>query len=790
VRIPVSWLREVVPTDVPVDELAERLTRRGVKVEGVLDPWGTLDRVRIVEVLDVRDHPGSDTLCVSRIRHAAGEIEVVVGVRNMRAGDLVPWAAPGSRVPVLDAPLEARSIRGVTSHGMLCSPQELGLGPDHEGILIVDEPGFDVGTDVKTALGLDEPILDIEVEPNRPDFLSVLGVAREVAAETGIPLREPSSDVDEIGERAADVATVELEAPAGCPRYVARVIRGVAPARAPLVARARLVACGMRPISAIVDATNYVMLERGQPLHAFDMDRLAGRGIVVRYASQGERLTTLDDVDRELSADDLLICDLERPVAIAGIMGGATSEVSAGTSDVLLESAWFTREGVLRTARRLDLHTEASHRFERGTDPEGIDAAAARCASLIATWAGGAVLAGTANDGEVPARRWVSMRPSRATALLGYEVSHDDAVAAFDQLGMGHRSENDEIAVEVPGYRVDVEREVDLIEEVVRVQGYDRVGSTLPRASGVGGMSPERAFARRVKRVLAGAGLHEIRPAPFASAEDLASFDDTGAVPLANPLRAEEGFLRTRLLPGMLHAVARNQALGVRTIRLFEVGAVFRLAEPFEERQVIAIALAGPVDEAWHAPERALDVLDARGVLEASFAALGVTRWELGTALDGPLHPGRSAAVLVDGQPSGVVGELHPRAGRALGIDGRVAVAELDLAPVLAAAEHLTAVRDVPRVPPVRRDLAFIVPRDVPARSVAHAVREGAGELFDDAILFDVYEGPPLPDDRKSLAFAVAFRATDRTLEADEVDPAIGHIVERVRALGGEIRAG
>jgi phenylalanyl-tRNA synthetase beta chain len=775
---------------VPVDELAERLTRRGVKVEGVIDPWAGLEGVRMAEVLEVRDHPDSEKLCVARIRHAGGEIELVVGVRNMRPGDRVPWAAPGARVPVLDAPLEARTIRGVTSHGMLCSPRELGLGADHEGILVVDEPGFDVGTDLKRALGLDEPILDIEVEPNRPDFLSILGVAREAAAETGVPLHEPSTEVVEIAERADEVLTVRVEAPGGCPRYVGRVIRGVRPARSPLLAQARLISCGMRPISAIVDATNYVMLERGQPLHAFDMDRLAGPGIVVRYAAEGEHLVTLDDVDRTLRAEDLLICDIERPVALAGVMGGASSEVSGTTTDVVLESASFTREGVLRTARRLDLHTEASHRFERGADREGLDAAAARCASLLADWSGGTVLAGAASDGSIAPRAWVSMRPSRASALLGYEVSADDAAAAFTQLRLTHRVDGDRVDVEVPGYRVDVEREVDLIEEVLRVQGYDHVGSSLPRAADAGGMSVERAFARRVKGILAGAGMREIRPVPFVSHEDLMLFHDADAVPVANPLRAEEGFLRTRLAPGLLRAVARNQAVGVRSIALFEVGAVFRLADPFDERRLVACAFAGQPPEAWHTPARPYDVLDVRGILEVLADALGVRRWHLGEALDGPLHPGRSATVVVEDRPAGFVGELHPRTARALGIDGRVAIAELELTALLEASDPVTSFTDVPRVPPVRRDLAFVVPGDVPAAAVGEAIREAADELFGSAVLFDVYEGEPLASGTKSLAFAVEFRAPDRTLEAEEVEPVVERIAGRVRGLGGEMRAG
>ena len=789
-RIPVSWLRELVPTDVGLDELADRLTRRGVKVEAILEPWAGLEGVRIVEVLEVRDHPDSEKLCVARIRHAGGEIEVVVGVRNMRPGDLVPWAAPGARVPGHDAPLEVRTLRGVVSNGMLCSPHELGLGTDHEGILIVEEQGFEVGTDLARALGLDEPVLDIEVEPNRPDFLSVLGVARETAAETGVPLRDPSTAVDEIAERAADVATVRVDAPEGCPRYVGRVIRGIAPARSPLQVQARLLACGMRPISAIVDATNYVMLERGQPLHAFDLDRLAGPGIVVRYAKDDERLLTLDDVERTLSSQDLLICDLERPVALAGVMGGATSEVSDGTANVLLESASFTREGVLRTARRLDLHTEASHRFERGTDREGLEPAAARAASLIGAWSGGAVLKGITADGEVTPRTWVSMRPARASALLGYEVSIEDAVAAFTQLRLTHRLADDAIAVEVPGYRVDVDREVDLIEEVLRVQGYDHVGSSVPRAAGVGGMSPERAFARRVKGILAGAGLREIRPAPFASEDDLALFGDTDAIRVANPLRAEEGFLRTRLVPGLLRTIARNHALGVRSAALFEVGAVFRLGDPFQERHTVALALSGPAAGSWHTPARPFDISDARGILEILTEGVGIGDWSLGGPLDGPLHPGRSAGVIVEGVPIGFLGELHPRVARALGIEERVAVAELELSALLDTTDVTPSARDVPRVPPVRRDLAFVVPATTPAGAVADAIRDAGGDLFDGAELFDVYEGSPLPDGAKSLAFAVEFRAPDRTLGAEEVEPVVARIAAAVSALGGELRAG
>ncbi len=790
-RIPLQWLREYAPTDLPADELAALITHRGVKVENVLYPWSGLDGVVVARVLEVRDHPNSDKLCVARIQHGAGEIELVVGVRNMVAGDLVCWAPPGGRVPVLDEPLGQREIRGVVSHGMLCSPRELAIGADHHGILVLNDEGLDVGADLKSALALDQAVLDIEVEPNRPDFLSVYGVAREVAAATGVPLAPVSHDLNEIAEATADVVTVELDAPDACPRYVARVIRGVQHRASPLLVQARLTACGMRPIDAVVDATNYTMLELGQPLHGFDLRDIAGAGIVVRHAVDGERLTTLDDVERVLQADDLLICDRERAVAIAGVMGGQRAEVSETTTDVLLESASFTRGGILLTARRLDLHSEASHRFERGTDPEGLDRAAARCAALMCAWAGGEVLAGVAAAGRTPERRWVSIRASRAAALLGYPVDAEDAKAVFDALGMAHRGADDVIEVEVPGYRADIDREVDLIEEVVRVQGYDRVGTTLPRAPHPGGVTPIRAFAERAKDALVRAGLREIRPVPFVSQEDLDLFADTDAVAVANPLRAEEGYLRTRLTPGLLHAVARNASRGVAQIALFEVGTTFRLGDPFTEQRKLGFALSGPAGEGWAGERRDLDVLDATGVLEAVLADLGVRDWALGDSPGAPFHPGRSATVSVAGRHAGVVGEIHPRAAAAVQIDARVSVGVLGLSALMDALTDEIGLRDLPRYPPVRRDLAFILPIDVPAGAVAAALRDAAGPQLTRCVLFDVFQGAPLADETRSLAFALELRQADRTLTDEEAQAVIERVVDRVSTqFGATLRSG
>ena len=790
-RIVLSWLREFCPTDLHADDLAELITRQGVKVEEVLRPWEGVQGVVVARVVSVEDHPDSDKLCVASVDDGTGEQVVCAGVRNFAAGDLVPWAKPGARVPVLPEPLAPRKLRGVMSNGMLCSPREVGVADVHTGILVLNREDVRVGDDFRAAFGLDDAVLDIEVEPNRPDFLSVFGVAREVSAATGVPLIEPDLALEESDEDAAALATVRLEAPDACPRYVARVIRGVdAHGDSPLRVQARLSAAGMRPVSNVVDATNYTMLELGQPLHGFDIDLLAGPGIVVRRAGEGERLTTLDDVERELSDEDLLICDVDKPVALGGVMGGASSEVSDETTNVLLESAYFTRTGILRTARRLDLHSEASHRFERGSDPEGLERAATRCAKLIVDWAGGTVARGVAGAGEPPTRRWVSMRPARATMLLADEVTANDARQVFDRLGMTQRGDDDVLEVEVPGSRVDIEREVDLIEEVARVRGYDRIGSTVPSAGQAGGVPPSYAFRDRLRDVSVRAGLREVSLLSFASGDDLAFASDLDAVPVANPLQADEGFLRTRLAPGLLHAVARNQARGSEAIAIFETGTVFRMDDPVQERSSLAFALTGPAGRGWAAERRALDVLDAKGVLETLMGEAGVS-WSLGDALAPPYHPGRSATILVGDAVAGTFGELLPRAAAAFDIEGRVSVGELDVAALLAGTGKEFLVRDVPRFPPVRRDLAFVLPESTPAGEVQHALEEAAGELLSECVLFDVFRGGSLPEGAKSLAFTLDFRAPDRTLTGDETDPVVERIVARLRDdYGAELRAG
>ena len=790
-KVPVSWLREVVPTELSADELAELLTAKGAEVDAVERPWAGLWGVVVARVLEVLDHPNADKLCVARVDTGSGEEEVVVGVRNMRPGDLVPFAPPGARVPSLQEPLERKPVRGVTSNGMLCSPQELAVAPDHTRILVLNED-IPLGTDFARHFGLDDAVLDIAVTPNRPDLMSVAGVAREVSAATSVPFAAPEAKVEEGEEKAEDAATVEVADLERCPRYLARVIRGVSVGESPVGVQARLTACGMRPLSNVVDATNYVMLELGQPLHAFDLSRLAGPGIVVRRAEEGERLVTLDDVERVLTPEDLMIADTQRSVAIAGVIGSADAEVSDSTTDVLLESANFERVGVSRTARRLSLATEASRRFERGADPEGVARAADRAIALMAWWAGGTVLSGAVDVGSAPRRRRVRVRPERATLVVGLPLTMEDVSSSLQRIEIGATAADGVVEAEIPGFRPDLEQEDDLVEEVIRVLGYERVGETLPAIRHPGGVPEPYRFRRRIREALAAAGLLETTSYSFASAADLHLTGDRDAVRVANPLAADDAYLRTSLVPGLLRAVGQNMARQARAVALFELGRVFFPADPVEEHDRVAAALSGQAATGYPEPARDFDFSDAKGVLEVLLDGLGVSGWELG---DPPprhtFHPARSASVYVGGELAGEVGELAPRLLEELDLPRRVALFELEVAVLAKNRRDRVRYRQISRHPPNRRDLAFIVDASVAAGELRRAMVDAGGPLVDEVVLFDVFTGAPVPGGKKSLAFSVDLRAPDRTVPDEEADAAVRQIVERLRRdLGAELRAG
>jgi phenylalanyl-tRNA synthetase beta chain len=790
VKVVLSWLREFCPVDLPPEELGELLAWQGLHLESIDRPWEGLAGVVVARVLEVRDHPNSQKLCVARVGYGAGEREVVVGVRNMRAGDLVPLAGPGARVPALAEPLSVQDKRGVNSEGMLCSPRELGISGDHTGILILPAD-LNVGADVKAAFGLDEAVLDLEVEANRGDELSIFGVAREVSAATGVPLTPPEVSVEESGGPASEAATVEVLDPERCPRYLARVIEGVSVGPSPIRVQARLSASGMRPLSNVVDATNYVMLETGQPMHPFDLAKLEGAAIVVRRAREGERLVTLDDVERTLTGEDLVIADRRRAVGIAGVFGSAAAEVSEATTDVLLESAHFAPYAIMRSSRRLKLQTEASVRFGRGADPEAVPTAAARAVSLMGRWAGGRVREGAIDVGASPPRRTLRLRPSRASLVIGHEVSASDAAEALGRLGIAAEKRDDAVEVEVPSFRPDLEGEIDLIEEVARVQGYQNVGSTLPGVRKPGRASESYQLRRRIRDALVRSGHREATSLSFASAADLELMADDAAIAVANPPSGEEPFLRTSLIPNLLRALGRNASRGVRGVALFEVGHVFHQGEPVAEREAVAIVLNGPAGQAVDTDRHEFDFFDAKGSLEALLAALAVADWDLGEPPPGPWHPARSASVKLGDRPVGVVGEIRPDLAASFDLVGRVAAFEVDADALAERADRARAFVEIPRFPPVHRDLAFVVDLDVPAGRIHDAIREAGGPLMDRVVLFDVFEGGSIAEGKKSLAFSVDFRAPDRTLTDEEAERAVEGIVRRLsEAFGAELRAG
>lgn len=788
-KVVLSWLREFCPTDLDPDELGDLLASRGMHVESIERPWEGLEGVVIARVLDVRDHPDSETLCVARIGVGSTQREVVVGVRNMNPGDLVPYAGVGARVPALPEPLGARKIRGVVSEGMLCSPRELNVSADQSGILILNEGS--IGEDVKLVFGLDDVVLDLEIETNRPDLLSVFGIAREVAGATGLPIIPPDTSVaEDDAASASSVAWVEVDDLERCPRYLARVIRGSAVRPSPLRSQARLSAAGMRPLSSVVDATNYAMLELGQPMHPFDLDLLAGAGVVVRRANASERIVTLDDVERELAPDDLVIADREKTVGIAGVMGSAAAEVSETTRVVLLESAHFEPRGILRTSRRLQLPTEAAIRFSRGADPEAVGPSAARAARLMLEWGGGAVLAGAIDVGSPPPRRKVTIRPPRASAVIGHEVSAADVAEALGRIGIPTEKQDGIILAEAPSFRPDIEREEDLIEEVVRVQGYDQLQSTVPGIKQAGGLAPTYAFRQRVRQALVRAGLREALSLSFASKEELDLMGHHDGVRMANPPSADEPFLRRSLVPNLLEALTGTLRRGGRGAALFEVGNVFHPGDPVDEREMASVVMTGPAGSGPHLAQRTLDFFDAKGVVESLMTALAIERWSVSGSAGPPYHPGRSASIEIDGRPAGVVAELDPRVAERLDLPARVAVIDIEVAALRASARATITYRDVPRFPPVRRDLAFVVDEPTPAGRVQATLQEAGGNLVDSVVLFDVHTGPPLPEGKKSLAFSVDLRAPDRTLTDGEANDVVAAIAERLaRDFGAELRS-
>ncbi len=828
-----QWLSELSGIDASPTEMGERLTRAGLEVEGTHHFGRGLDGVVVVEVRDKKPHPKKDKLTLVRVFDGKEEIDVVCGAPNVPApGGRVALVKVGATLPDGMA-IASREVAGAMSHGMLASEKELGIGDDHDGILVM-EGTPKIGASIVSALQLDDTILELNVTPNRPDALGHYGLARELSVVFGVPftprMREvPSRLLAELpppppgnegipllAGNGSPTETISMVAPAAgipltipieihdaarCPRYLGLVLHRARQKHTPFWMRNRLFVLGQRSIDALVDATNWVLLETGHPIHAFDLAKIRGGRVVVRLASEGERLKTLDGIDRKLTSDDLVIADLEGPIALAGVMGGAESGVSETTEHILLETAWFDPRSVRRTARRHGLHTEASHRFERGADPSALPMVARRAATILAQVSDAApspciVDAHPRKISPVS----IAVSPKYFGAFLGDDVPENEARRILEALGCAvSPGEHDGWRVTAPLHRPDLGRREDLAEEIARVRGYDRIPSELFAPLPDSRARPKRPMIlRALRRGAMAAGLYEAVAFTFLAPSDLEKARaSTNAIAIANPLSEERSVMRTSLLPGLLAAASRSERHQSPRVRLFELARTYApsTAEgphevPVRESLRLAILLAGPRDQ-WIGESAAVDFFDGKGALELALRTIGLSMTTVrdeALAADAPaLHPRMRARVMVDGEPVGVIGELHPDVQEAHGLTARPVYAELDADALVRLAEkHGPAqVLELPRFPKVQRDLAVVVDEAVASAEVADLVRSAASGLVEDVVTFDVYRGKPIAEGKKSLAFRISYRDREATLTDARVESTHAAVVASTEARFG-----
>ncbi|MBK5220681.1 MAG: phenylalanine--tRNA ligase subunit beta [Thermoleophilia bacterium] len=828
-RVPYSWLREYCDPGMAPEQLADRLVMTGTEVERVTVAGPPQpDNFVVGKVLAAEQHPDADRLRVCTVDDGDGERTIVCGAPNVAAGQTVAVALPGARMPGGEK-LRKAKLRGVASEGMILAADELEVGEDHDGILVLDE-ALAAGTPLAEVLPLAEPVLEIEVTPNRVDCFGVHGVAREVHAITGAPLGpDPwALEVPAEGEGTADdYASVAVEVPELCPRFTARVFTEVEIGPSPLWLQARLAAAGQRPINNVVDITNYVMLLTAQPLHAFDLDKVPSGALTVRAAAAGEKMTTLDGVERELDAETVLVCDENGPTGIAGVMGGQVSEVSATTTRVLLEVANWNGTNILRTSRLLGLRSEASSRFEKQLHPDLCLRAQEIASQLLLELCGAKLVAGTI---DVAAASWAAprqlvLRAARVKGLLGMTISQAEQTTYLERLGFGVEADGEDLKVTVPPDRhYDVTREVDLIEEVARVHGIDEhLPTTLPAVAGrVGGLSREQRLRRRAEDGLRDLGFDQVVGWSFTDPGEPGRLripaDDPRANPvlLANPLSEEQSAMRTTVLGSLLDVAARNVARGADRLALFEAASVYlnhpptgrnrdvearnrpvgalagnfqgERAAPFTEpHRYAALALGPLIPRSWRGGGEPADFFALKGVLESLARQLGA-ELEFAPGEQPFLHPGRSAAVSIEGAPIGWIGEIHPLVCREWDLDAAVGF-EIDAAPLLGAASAgIETYEDVTTFPAVYQDLAVVIPDEVAASDVRAAVLAAGGELLRSAEVFDLYAGEQVGEGRVSLALGLEFRAPDRTLTDAEVNELREAIKQSLEKIGGTLR--
>ena len=796
-NVTLNWLKAYIDFEFSPSELADRLTMLGVEVESVKHLGTELEGVIVGSVTSIRPHPNADKLVLCQVDTGeTEELQIVCGAPNAREGMLAPVATIGATLPV-GLTIKRAKLRGETSQGMLCSEKELGLSGDAAGLmeLSTDIP---LGTPLSEALGLDDVVFELEITPNRPDCLSLIGVAREIRAETGNPLKLPTVDLQESGINIRDLTSVTIDAPDLCPRYAARVIQGVEVAESPVWLQQRLESVGIGVINNIVDVTNFVLMEYGQPLHAFDYHKLAENRIVVRRARDNEQITTLDEVARELTSDMLVIADAEKPVALAGIMGGYDSEITETTCDVLLESAYFNPLSIRATAKALGISTEASYRFERGADPGAVLAALDRAAQLIAELTGGTICDGIVDvyPGQQPLTE-IQLRPERVNFVLGTTIETAEMVQILDRLGFDVDITGKVYQVVVPTFRSDVTREIDLIEEIARVYGYDNIPTTLPKGDiPVPAPTPKTEARRRIKHFLLAAGMMEAVNYSFCDPNCFDKIrlnaDDPlrNTLQLRNPLSPEMSVLRTTLTPGLLENAQHNRNHQIDTIALFEIGGVFVHDGEEKEPERVTGVLAGQIGEGVYSdPYRHPDFFDIKGLVEGMLEVCGVVDWTLQKTDAPTFHPGRNAEVLLGDRRIGVFGEVHPEVLENYDLPYKAYLFEFDLEGLADAATFAKRFEPISIYPKVARDLAIVVDKETLSDMPTGLIYTTGGDSVDSVRLFDVYEGEQVPEGKKSLAYTITYHSATETLTDKAVNTLHDEVVKCLnRELGAELR--
>jgi phenylalanyl-tRNA synthetase beta chain len=790
-RISLNWLKEYIDIPVAPDELARDLTLIGIGIESIERPGADIKGVVVGQILDIKPHPDADKLVVCQTNVGGAEpLQIVCGAKNMKAGDKVPTAVVGGTLPG-GFEIGRRKMRGLESFGMMCSAKELGMGDDHGGLLILD-PSLPVGEDIVALLGLDDTILEIEITPNRGDWAGLIGVAREMSAMFHTKHRRPSADLRESGPAASSRSSITIEAPELCRRYIGRVLTDAKIGPSPDWMKRRLIAAGQRPISNVVDITNYVLLETGHPLHAFDLNKLAENRIVVRTARPGETIETIDKQVRKLTPDMLVIADAKQPVAIAGIMGGFHSEVGDTSTELLLESAWFDPRSIRKTARALGMQSEASQRFQRGADIEMVEYAGNRAAQLLQELAGAKILTGALDEYPNPIEiNTIELRYERTNTILGAKVPAEEQRDALTRLGFDVKeSGQNTCSTSVPSWRCDATGEIDLIEEIARLHSYGKIDATLPKIRPSETIyAPAEKPTRALRRSLVGQGLNELVTMTFSTpaAVKKAGLPESYAdmVTLQNPLSENHATMRTSLIPGLLETASRNARYGASGIAAFELGPIFtprpENALPKESQRIGFILAGTPGDKHWSRAEQALDFYDLKGYLEclAGMFALNYTTEHRDF---GPFQPGQSVVVLGDeSQILGWMGALRKDIQSQYDLGFTTFVAELDLDAILARRSLAPQFAAMPLFPPSLRDIAVMVDDVVPAGDLQAAAQEAGGNNLRRTHIMDVYKGKQIPDGKKSVALNLVFQSEERTLTDQDTQKSVDRILRKLQ---------